>query len=304
MERATGLLRLNGIRAGQRPNIVATTVHTNATHGSGLLQWTESERYAGRITEAGGKVTMPGGRLTQQERQQIVLGLADGLAYAEIARRTSTITREVMRNGGPTAYRAELAHRATEHRAHRRRQAAPRRPQAIPQPDGRDAEAVREYEEVFTTALMASGLPKMMARVMVCLYTTDSGSLTASELVQRLQVSPASISKAITFLEGQGLVRRERDERRRERYVVDDDMWYQATIANARSSANVIETARQGVGILGPGTPAAVRLENIARFLDFVSESITRAAEQAREVLHTKAVAASDGAGKPSSDRG
>ena len=31
---------------------------------------------------------MPGGRLTQQERQQIALGLADGLAYAEIARRT------------------------------------------------------------------------------------------------------------------------------------------------------------------------------------------------------------------------
>ena len=26
---------------------------------------------------------MPGGRLTQQERQQIALGLADGLAYVE-----------------------------------------------------------------------------------------------------------------------------------------------------------------------------------------------------------------------------
>jgi len=41
--------------------------------------------------------------------------------------------------------------------------------------------------------------------------------------------------------------------------------------------------------ILGPGTPAAARLENIARFLDFVGENITRAAEQAREVLYTKA---------------
>ena len=59
---------------------------------------------------------------------------------------------------------------------------------------------MREYEETFTTVLMQSGLPKMMSRVLVCLYTTDSGSL-ASELVQRLQVSPASISKAITFLE-------------------------------------------------------------------------------------------------------
>ena len=70
---------------------------------------------ASRGTE---EVAMPGGRLTQHERQQIALGLTDGLAYAEIARRvdrpTSTITREVMRNGGPTTYRADLAHRATE----------------------------------------------------------------------------------------------------------------------------------------------------------------------------------------------
>jgi DNA-binding transcriptional ArsR family regulator len=238
------------------------------------------------------ETAMPGGRLTQQERQQIALGLADGLAYAEIARRldrpTSTITREVMRNGGPTAYRADLAHRATEHRAHRRRQATPRGPAAPPQAHGRDAEAVREYEEMFTTVLMQSGAPKMMARVLACFYTTDAGSLTASELVQRLQVSPASVSKAIAFLESQGLVRRERDEGRRERYFADEDVWYQSMMASARSTAQLVEVARQGVGILGSGTPAATRLENIARFLDFVSESIARAAEQAREVLHAK----------------
>ncbi|PDP88168.1 MarR family transcriptional regulator [Glycomyces fuscus] len=250
---------------------------------------------------------MPGGRLTQHERQQIALGLAEGLAYAQIARGlgrpTSTVTREVMRNGGPTAYRADIAHRATAHRAHRRRRTAPRDPKAPPQAHGRDAEAVREYEEVFTTLLMRSGLPKMMARVLVCLYTTDAGSLTASELVQRLQVSPASVSKAITFLEDQGLVRRERDEGRRERYVVDDDVWYQSMIANARAEAQFVETARQGVSILGPGTPAAVRLENIARFMDFISESLVRAAEQARDVLHTKPAAASDGTAEAGSDR-
>lgn len=236
---------------------------------------------------------MAGGRLTQQDRQQIALGLADGLAYAEIARRldrpTSTVTREVTRNGGPTAYRADLAHRATERRSHRRRQGARQRPEEQPRPDtGRDPEAVREYEELFTTALMSSGLPKMMSRVLVCLYTTDTGSLTASDLVQRLQVSPASVSKAITYLESLDLIRRERDERRRERYVVDDDLWYRSMIRSARDNARLAETARQGVGILGRHTPAAGRLENIARYLDFVGESIIRAAEQAREVLYTR----------------
>ncbi|MFF1360743.1 helix-turn-helix domain-containing protein [Streptomyces sp. NPDC058297] len=235
---------------------------------------------------------MPGGRLTQQERQQIALGLADGLAYAEIARNlerpTSTVTREVMRNGGPTAYRADLAHRATEQRSRRKQPAAPRDPGAPAQAHGRDAEAVRAYEETFTTVLIQSGTPKMMARVMSCLTLTDTGSLTAAELVQRLQVSPASISKAVAFLESQGMVRRERDERRRERYVVDNDIMYQSMMASARSTAHMVDIARQGVGVLGSGTPAATRLENIARFLDFVSESIARAAEQARDILHTQ----------------
>ncbi|GHJ45665.1 MarR family transcriptional regulator [Catellatospora sp. TT07R-123] len=239
---------------------------------------------------------MPGGRLSQQERQQIAVGLADSLPYAEIARRldrpTSTITREVMRNGGPTAYRADLAHRATERRAHRRRPASAPGSAAAPQPHGRDANAIAEYEETLTTVLMASGLSKMSSRVLTMLFTTDAGSLTAPQLAQRLQVSPASISKAIAFLESQSLVRRERDDRRRDRYIVDDELFFQATIASARANDQLVGVARQGVAILGAGTPAAARLENIARFLDFISESITRAAEQAREILHTRSESA------------
>ncbi|MGP3770348.1 helix-turn-helix domain-containing protein [Streptomyces sp. SDT5-1] len=233
---------------------------------------------------------MPGGRLTQQERQQIAVGLADGLAYAEIARRierpTSTVTREVMRNGGPTSYRAEIAHRATERRAHRRKQ--PAAPQGPARTTGRDDEAVRAYEETFTTLLMQQGLPKMTARILTCLFTSDSGSLTAADLVRRLDVSPASVSKSVTFLEEQGLLRRQRDAGRRERYLVDDDVWYQSTIASARGTAQVAEVARQGVSVLGRESPAAARLENIARFSEFMSESILRAADQVRDILHTR----------------
>ncbi|MFI9489126.1 helix-turn-helix domain-containing protein [Promicromonospora sp. NPDC052451] len=241
---------------------------------------------------------MPGGRLTKQERQQIALGLADSLPYAEIARRldrpTSTVTREVLRNGGPTSYRADLAHHATERRVRRKRPAAPRPAQAPARPDGRDAAAVAVYEETLTGVLMASGLSRIPAGVLTCLFTTDAGSLTAADLVRRLQVSPASVSKAITYLESQGLVRRERGEGRRERYFADNDVWYQSTLASARSNDQLAATARQGVSVLGAHTPAADRLENIARFLDFISESIVRAAEQARAVLHAGPAPASD----------
>lgn len=40
--------------------------------------------------------------------------------------------------------------------------------------------------------------------------------------------------------------------------------------------------------MLGPDTPAAARLENIARFIDSVGESTSRAAEQAHEILYAK----------------
>ena len=231
---------------------------------------------------------MPGGRLTQQERRRIALGLAEGLAYAEIARGldrpTSTVTREVLRNGGPGSYRADLAHYATQHRTRRRRQTTPREPL----PEGRDAEAVREYEDMFATVFVQSGLPRMAARVLASLTVTDTGSLTAAELARRLQASPAAISKAVTMLEGMSHVRRERDERRRERYVVDNDVFYQSMMASARTTAQLVEIARQGVGVLGADTPAATRLEGIARFLDSVSRNIARAAEEARALLHAE----------------
>ncbi|MEV4002376.1 helix-turn-helix domain-containing protein [Actinomadura sp. NPDC049753] len=249
---------------------------------------------------------MPGGRLTQQERQQIAVGLADGLAYAEIARRldrpTSTITREVMRNGGPTGYRADLAHHATQRRTRRRTQTAARGTRAAQQPYGRDAEAVQEFQETLTTVIMTSGLPKMTARVLSCLYTADT-SLTASELAEQLQVSPASISKAVTLLAGLDLIRRESDGRR-DRYVVDNDLWYQSMIRSIRDNDRFSEAARQGVAVLGRGTPAATRLENAARFLDFVSESLNRAVEQARDVLYTKPETPPAAEREPAPDRG
>ncbi|MGW7791618.1 hypothetical protein ACWGKX_29680, partial [Streptomyces tricolor] len=68
---------------------------------------------------------------------------------------------------------------------------------------------------------------------------------------------------------------------------------------------------RRGAGRGGPPPPpppAGARFENIARFLDFVSESTARAAEQARAILHTKpgqtpSGAAPGGAAEPGSER-
>ncbi|MFI6390917.1 helix-turn-helix domain-containing protein [Nonomuraea sp. NPDC050547] len=80
---------------------------------------------------------MPGDRLTRQDRQAIAAGLAAGLTYSTIAkglrRPASTVTREILRNGGPAGYRAEQAHQATKQRA-RRRASARSAPSPAPRP--------------------------------------------------------------------------------------------------------------------------------------------------------------------------
>ncbi|MFI6602173.1 MarR family transcriptional regulator [Nonomuraea sp. NPDC050536] len=230
---------------------------------------------------------MPGGRLTEQERQDIASGLADGHTYSEIARRlerpVSTITREVLRNGGASGYRADRAQQATAVRA-RRGKSAPQRPApAVADAHGRDPEAVRALEEQFTDILVSTGLSRMTARVLACLYITDGGSLTAGELVQRLRVSPASISKAVGELEQHELIRRERHPRgRRDRYVIDGDIWYQSWLASARRNAMLAAFARDGGETLGPGTPAGERLVDMARLLEQLAQDMIQAAERVR----------------------
>jgi transposase, IS30 family len=66
---------------------------------------------------------VPGARLTIDEREEIALGLATGRSFAVIAvqlgRPTSTVSREVDRNGGRGGYRASRAQRETDRRARR-----------------------------------------------------------------------------------------------------------------------------------------------------------------------------------------
>ncbi|MFF9641844.1 GbsR/MarR family transcriptional regulator [Kitasatospora aureofaciens] len=230
---------------------------------------------------------MPGTRLSQQDRVAIATGLAEGLDYAAIARLiarpTSTVTREIARNGGPSRYRAHAAQRATARRARRRPGAARPAGGTAAVPDGRDQAAVAEFADRFAALLVQLGLPRMVARVLSCLYVTDSGTLSAAELVQRLGVSPASVSKAVGYLEDQELIRRERDGHgRREQYAIDSDVWYRSMLASAQRNALLAEFARDGADLLGAATPAGQRLDTAASFLAEIGTDLVRAVERRR----------------------
>lgn len=228
---------------------------------------------------------MPGGRLGQADRERIAAGLAGGLGYAEIARElgrpTSTVSREVARNGGREAYRAGPAQQATTRRTRRARrpsQVASSAP-AAGDPDGPDRPdpaTVNRFVGEFAEVMVQTGLPRMAARVFACLVTTDSGALTAAELVQRLAVSPAAVSKAVGYLEGLAVIRRERWPRqRRERYLIDDDIWLQAWLASAQTHAVWAETAQRGVRVLGSTSPAGRRLDQMGQFFAQLSADMS-----------------------------
>ncbi|MEV0146868.1 MULTISPECIES: helix-turn-helix domain-containing protein [unclassified Nonomuraea] len=230
---------------------------------------------------------MPGGRLSYEDRRRIAAGLSAGHSYAEIARDLerpkSTISREVARNGGAGHYRANLAQQATSWRARRKPGPLPAAPVAA-DTHGRDLEAVRQFEERFAGMMIQTGVPPMAARVFVRLFTSDAGSCTAAELVALLQVSPASISKAVGWLAARGLLRRERDGRR-ERYVIDDTIWYQTWQASVRSMMMWRDLAQEGGELLGADSPAGTRLCTTSRFFQLLGHDMVQAAEHWRRTL-------------------
>lgn len=219
---------------------------------------------------------MPGGRLTHEDRRRIAAWLAAGLGYAEIGRRlgrpTSTISREVARDGAPGNYLADHAQQAADHRARRRKPARSTEPTT----DGQPTEAARDFVDQFATLLAATGLPRMTARVFVCLLTADTSGLTAADLVRRLQVSPASVSKSIGYLEAVDLVARQPDPGgRRERYLIDDDIWLRAWQTDTGAHGEVATAAQRGIEIFGAETTAGARLGTMAQFFARLSEQMS-----------------------------
>jgi predicted transcriptional regulator len=146
-----------------------------------------------------------------------------------------------------------------------------------PPASARDEAAVARFIERFAANLEQSGVPRMAARVFVALLATDSGSLTAAELAERLHASPAAISGAVRYLTQVGLIGREREPgSRRDRYRVWDDAWYEAIVRRERLLQLWEESAREGVDALGADTRAGKRMAETVAFFEFLEFEMPR----------------------------
>ena len=128
------------------------------------------------------------------------------------------------------------------------------------------------YVERFSSVLVAAGIPAMPARVFVALLITDSGRLSAAELAGRLQISPAAVSGGVRYLVQLGLVHKERvPGSRRDYYRMPRDVWSDMFRMQDQVMQRWAAMVREGIELLGPGTPAGERLAEHAMFFDFVS---------------------------------
>jgi len=124
-------------------------------------------------------------------------------------------------------------------------------------------------------ALTQAGLARLPSRVFAALLVDDDGRMTSAEVADALGVSAAGVSGAVGYLEGLGMLRRERERgSRRDVYVVDDDAWHDTMMRHDQLYGPIKASLDHSLSALGPDAPAHRRLALTLDFLDFLEEQL------------------------------
>ncbi|MCW2887229.1 MAG: hypothetical protein QOE54_1240 [Streptosporangiaceae bacterium] len=153
-------------------------------------------------------------------------------------------------------------------------------------PDGaRDNDGVRRFVEHMALVWADWGFPRMAARVLMTMMAADEKVLTAAELGERLEVSPAAISGAVRYLTQIGMVQREPvPGSRRDSYRLPDDAWYQAGVVKGGLFKILVDIAAEGVPALGgEGSPSGARIAEMRDFFAFMQAEMTTMIEKWHE---------------------
>ena len=132
------------------------------------------------------------------------------------------------------------------------------------------------FVERFALTMLDTGLPRMPARVFAALLIAPDARLTAAELAEQLQVSPAAISGAVRYLTQVKMVTRERDPGgRRDHYRIYEDSWHQATMHRDEMLARWGEDLLFGIeAVGGTDTETGARLDEMRQFVAFVRDEV------------------------------
>ena len=136
-------------------------------------------------------------------------------------------------------------------------------------------EEVSRFVERFAGVLAEGGVPRMPARAFAALLVSETGRLTAAELAEALQVSPAAVSGAVRYLAQVGLIERIREPgSRRDVYSLGTDPWYEAIYRREPLVGRWERALADGVAAVGADTPAGQRLHDSASFFAFLGDEL------------------------------
>ena len=148
----------------------------------------------------------------------------------------------------------------------------------------RDERTLQAATEQSAALLTSAGFPKMPARTLMALMTSETG-LTAVELAERLGASAAAISGAVRYLQQVGIIRRVAEVgSRRDRYELPEDAWYAVLTGKSPlygALANLAESATTAID--DPESAATARLDEMARFYRFFDARIPQLMEEWEE---------------------
>jgi DNA-binding transcriptional regulator GbsR (MarR family) len=151
--------------------------------------------------------------------------------------------------------------------------------------EGQGAFVAGEFVERFASVMTAAGMPRMPARVFARLLADDRGACTAAELAESLQASPAAISGATRYLIQVRLVAKDRlPGERRDTFRLHSTVWYEVMGTRDDELARWAEVSREGVAAVGHDTAAGRRLEETARFFDFLRTELAGLMDRWREL--------------------
>ena len=138
-------------------------------------------------------------------------------------------------------------------------------------------EAVNQFVERFASVMANSGVPFMSARVMGRMLVSPTGTMTAAELAESLQISQPAVSGAVRQLIQVAFISRERlPGSRKDHYRIREDVF--AAMLERRNNAlgEWEASTRAGADLFGHDTPVGRRLAEAAEFFNFIHGDLDR----------------------------
>ncbi|TDU84530.1 MarR family protein [Kribbella voronezhensis] len=138
-------------------------------------------------------------------------------------------------------------------------------------------EAVSQFVERFASVMANSGVPFMSARVMGRMLVSPTGTMTAAELAESLQISQPAVSGAVRQLIQVAFISRERiPGSRKDHYRIRDDVF--AAMLERRNNAlgDWEASTRSGADLFGADTDVGRRLGEAADFFNFIRDDLDR----------------------------